>query len=159
MTSHREGCIAKYGELYTRFYHDEKNRFTCFYCGRVATCFDHQPPIPRMTDDRSLGLAHETYIKVPSCESCNLMAGDHLSESLWERLDYIRAELERKNKRLLRGDFWEDSEIKPLGRNLRAHIKAKNNQLAELILRLEYDAGIQAYADSIDEEAIATKYY
>jgi hypothetical protein len=159
MTSYRDECIAKYGELYTRFYHNEENWFTCFYCGCHATCFDHQPPITRVSDYRSLNLAHEKYIKVPSCENCNLLASDELTESLWERLDHIRAKLEKRHKRLLRGDFWEDEEMKPLGKNLRTHIKVKNAQLAALIARLEYNDGIQAYADSIDEDAIATRCF
>lgn len=159
MGSYRDECMAKYNDQYTRFYHDETNRFTCFYCGRMARCFDHQPPITRVSDYRSLGLMHEVYIKVPSCNSCNATASDQLTETLWDRIEFIRSRLQKKNKRLLNGDIWENTEMRPIGRNLKSYIKKKNQELRILNERLEYEKGIQAYADSIDEISIKLKSF
>jgi len=150
MTSYRDECFAKYNDLYLRFYHDEKNRFTCFYCGEAARCFDHQPPITRVSDYRSLNLRHEVYIKVPSCNNCNELASDCLTPTLWERHDLIKDKLRTKNKKLLNGDIWTGVEMKHLGRNLKSYIAKKNRELQILEERLNYVTGIQAYADSND---------
>lgn len=157
--NYRDECLAKYNDLYTRFYHDESDRFKCFYCGQQAHCFDHQPPITRVNDYRSLHLSREIYIKVPSCNHCNSIAGDELTETLWDRHYYIKQRLAEKNKHLLRGWIWEDHEMRPLGRNLKSYIKKKNAETRILFDRLDYEEGIQAYADSIDEESIERREF
>jgi len=155
MTSHRDECLAKYNDLYYRFYHDEEDRFTCFYCGEGANCFDHQPPITRVSDYRSLNLQHEVYIKVPSCNSCNTAAANKLTETLWDRYELVKERLYKKSGKRVRGDFWCKTE----GKNLKNYIAKGRRDMRILNKRLDYTKGIQAYADSIDDVAIELKEF
>lgn len=150
MASHREECLKKWNDLYSRFYHEPDARFTCFYCGEPANTFDHQPPITRVPDFRSSSLDRERYVKVPACRQCNALASDELTESLWDRFDLVKSRLEKKYKKLLRCEGWTNAELQMLGPNLKGMVSSGSALASEIRRRLDYHKGIQTYIDNVE---------
>lgn len=57
----------------------------CYYCGYAATCLDHIRPHSYIANDDERNL-------VPSCDICNLIAGNKHFDSLHAKKEYILAE-------------------------------------------------------------------
>lgn len=152
MASAREEAEKRYGHRYQRFYHDLEARFTCFYCGDPAECFDHVPPICRVSDYESFGLAHPRYLKVPACHECNTLAGSEVQESILERNEVVKAALRRKHRRVLASPEWDADDFAnaALRGRLRHYVKSRTNRVSTILARLDYSLGVQRYCDEFD---------
>ena len=150
VSSYRKEALLKYGEIYTRFVHDDENHYTCFYCGEPGNQYDHQPPITRVSDYRSLGLATEKYIKVVSCAECNGMASDYLSETILDRADFVDKKLKQKYKKIMLSPVWDETDIEQaqLRGRLRQSVKNHSNKLVRILDRIDYGYGVHRYVDA-----------
>ena len=141
-----------YESRYKRCYHNEANRFTCFYCGaNNGIGFDHVPPITRVDDYMAFGLANEIYVKVPACEQCNSLLGNSLQVTILDRVEFLKQRLRRKLARDLRCkvDF---NDTRHMGPRLKAVIRAaiERRDIAEA--RLDYYSGFQWALDNLGVE-------
>lgn len=123
----------------------------CVYCGEPANTVDHQPPISRIDDYESLGLANELYVLIPSCMDCNKLAGSVLHDSPIERLEYIKDSLEKRLKKYLNQVEWDEEELKDIGPNLKSKILEDSNKKLTAINRIEYYSGYDLIIDTSQE--------
>lgn len=145
----RDEAIKKYGHLYTVFRQDRYGVefFKCFYCGDPADQIDHQPPITRVSDYRSLGLVHELYISVPCCAECNQLLNDELTADLLEREVVLKDRLAKKYRRVLRSRTWtpEDIQDAEIVGNLKKFVRGHARRKRRIEDRVDYAGGIRAF--------------
>lgn len=144
----RKLAVSKHEFLYTSLNPPHLLRWQeCIYCGEVATCRDHFPPISRVDDYRSIGLVHEVFIKVPSCDECNLMLGDSLQDTFVERIEYIKNLLAKKYSTHIGSVLseWDDEEISELGPRLGSKIRSIQNRRKYVTDRINYYDGLHWY--------------
>jgi 5-methylcytosine-specific restriction endonuclease McrA len=152
----RDQALATWGDLYRLFrpgrYGGEY--FKCFYCGDPADEIDHQPPVTRVADYRTLGLDHEMYITVPCCRECNQLLSDALTADLLEREVLLKNKLAKKYRRLLDSRTWTDQDIADaelrgsLKKLVKGHAKVKDR----IELRIDYADGVRAFLRWFQEE-------
>lgn len=119
----------------------------CVYCGQPATERDHVPPITRVCDYLSLGLKNNTFIKVPSCNSCNVILSDSLQEDIFQRIEELKNHLIRKNKKHFYAKEWLEEDKKELGKNLKSFVNAKLHKEKLIKSRVEYYEGYDKLLD------------
>ena len=148
----RRHLISTYGSLYsyTGAESSEDGYPLCVYCGDPATERDHVPPISQVDEYRALGLVREHYLLVPSCKSCNTIAGTSLQNSIFERIEVIKDKISRKLARYLKQTEWDEEEIEELGPNLATAVKAGSVKRQMAIARIEYYGGYDYLMDEID---------
>jgi len=107
--------------LYKLFIPSTDKRFICFYCGLPAPTIDHVPPLSKV---KELRMTYDSliYTKVPSCNECNLIAGDEPHVSIFERRIFLKEKLKLKYKKYIKLCDWEEDEISDLGYNLRVSV-------------------------------------
>ena len=127
----------------------------CVYCGQPADSLDHVPPLSRVDDYRALGLVREMYLLVPACRDCNALAGSTLQATFPERVEYVKDEITRKNRRVIAAPEWDQDEIDELGGSLKAYIIAQERKRKRLTSLVEYYAGVDHILDHLDLDEVA----
>lgn len=139
-------------DLYSRVpsVRDPAGYHRCFYCGEPADALDHCPPLSRVSDYRSLGLAHERYWIVPCCGECNNLLGKTLQPSLGRRHDVCKRLLYAKLHRKLDVPEWTEEELEDFGPRLRHEVEAAQRVALRADARLAYDQGLDLWLRSLD---------
>ncbi len=144
----RKRAEGRHSHLYTNLNPPHLGRFhECFYCGEIATCRDHIPPISRVDDYRSLGMLHEVYVKVPCCSECNAALSDSLQETVVGRIEFCKDLLAKKYRKHLGSSQaeWEEDEVKELGPRLRSKVRSHMNRRKYAEDRVNYYDGMDWY--------------
>ncbi len=89
----------------------------CVYCGADQECYDHAVPLSHFDGDRRH--ARKLYYAqgwetMPSCRSCNSLAGTHFSESFEDRKKFISKGLKRRYRNSLNSPSWTKKELNSL---------------------------------------------
>jgi hypothetical protein len=113
----------------------------CVYCGEIASCQDHFPPI----SVTRIGLL------LPACHECNGLAGTDWSSDFWERCELVKNKLRGRYARWLNTPDWDDEEIAELGYNLRTNVTAWQEQKKIARTRIAWNA--EPYLASIDHNS------
>ena len=85
--------------------------YQCVYCGLTE---DHWPP-------QSLTIYG---LLIPACRECNNIAGTNWASDFLERVAYVKENIAKKNKRVLRTPDWSVAELKRLGHSLRTKVES-----------------------------------
>ena len=89
--------------------------FTCFYCGEIATEWDHVPPVSRYHDYYALYNRHKP-ILVPSCSECNRILSDSMQRDVYERFTECKVKLTKRLGKYIRyGEIWSEESIEYSG--------------------------------------------
>lgn len=105
----------------------------CTYCGDEATQRDHLIPassFARRAFDTPMNL-------VPACGCCNSTLGAFQKPDLATRALFIRTELTRRHRKLLKAPEWTAEELADLGPELRQSVAATQQSRCRLQTRLE----------------------
>lgn len=119
-----------------------KGSRTCVYCGEFAEETDHVLPVSYAfgllsADPGLLKRYKRALYIVPSCRSCNSIAGDDVGFSgIKEKRRYIRAKLEEKHKKVLAQVDWAEDDVEELGPTLKSHVEHMQDKKAKLRRRL-----------------------
>ena len=144
-----------------RHHHESKYWFTngarseegwieCIYCGLPADTRDHVPPLNRVEDYQHIGLAQEFYLKVPSCKQCNSLANEHLQDSIFDRIEFVKDKLARKYARLLKSAHWTEDELEELGPVLRSQVREAHVKAEIESARIDYYFGYEHLMDVLE---------
>jgi|ERR1700680_270423 len=115
---------------------------TCTYCGGIAQCMDHVPPLShaaRMLDISRDELMSTTLMVVPSCYECNGLAGSSYQATLSERRAYVKRRLREKYRQLLLVPKWSEDEIAELGYHLATVVKTADYKFESVRERLAFN--------------------
>jgi len=110
-----------FNHLYNLYIPSKDKRYICFYCGLPAPAIDHVPPLSKV---KELRMIYDSiiYTKVPSCNECNLIAGDESDTCIFQRRIFVKEKLIIKYKKYIKLCDWEEDEIDQLGYNLRVSV-------------------------------------
>jgi hypothetical protein len=148
----KRNSVAHYEERYHLVTGEREPMFwRCVYCGLPAESKDHVPPITRVSDYESLGLAIELYIKVPCCLECNNLLGAELQDSFFQRAEVLKDKLARKYRRHLNNVDWDDEELEELGPTLKSKVLEGKVKSQRVLARIEYYAGVDLVMDWIQD--------
>uniref|UniRef100_A0A6M3LL27 HNH endonuclease n=1 Tax=viral metagenome TaxID=1070528 RepID=A0A6M3LL27_9ZZZZ len=102
----------------------------CIYCGEKAHVYDHVPPISKAEQFKG------TFIKVPSCKSCNAILNNTSFKTLKERREHLIKKL--SNRKDLKIPIWDYSELSELEGFIKKYIKKGIKNREVLKKRLTY---------------------
>ena len=105
-----------------------ENDGICVYCGMPAWTTDHFLPLSVVSALDGIVIRPNGRVLVPACGHCNSVARDALFKTVAAKRRYIQKRLAEKNAKLLSLPTWTDEQLKELGPNLRAKIKADINR-------------------------------
>ena len=109
----------------------------CYYCGAPGTTIDHVPP--KTARDRLIALGrHFTPVELPACSECNSAIG---ARALWtasERKAFVKRWLRQRYAKYLRIPPWTESELAPLGDQLRGYILASIERQRQIRARISW---------------------
>lgn len=115
----------------------------CIYCGAAGMHWDHVYPISiaarldlKRPSTRKI-LRHALYI-VPSCQSCNTIAGAEPCFSIKQKRQFIQKQLKERYRHKLKEIQWGESELSELGPTLRSHILTQQIELYEIERRIHH---------------------
>lgn len=134
MPNSRLNYIRSAGFLYTSI----PNRGICVYCGACSTCTDHFIPLSYTNRMLNTGIKSKKLVKLPSCISCNSIAGSEVFSTLGKKRRYIQRRLRQKYKKLLKTPCWEEKEFAEISDNLAAKIRSDLIQRKELLRRISW---------------------
>ncbi len=108
----------------------------CFYCGQLSTCRDHIVPVAWLGTYR-----HNEWSSawVQSCSECNTLLSDCVFDSLPERLEYLKARLLKRYKKVLSIPEWTPSELVELEGEILQYVIQGQKAKAILHQRLQFD--------------------
>lgn len=120
----------------------------CFYCNDIATCKDHPYPASLR------GKRHQDDETVPCCTECNQLLKNFYAEELFDRFTYIMQKIMEKYKFNWETIRWTEEEMKELGPNLQAYIKAQDRAIQRCfaIIQRQYEIRKQTSLDGIFQE-------
>jgi len=130
----------------------DKGYKLCIYCGQPADTLDHVPPLNRIDDYESLGLAQEQYVLAPACRSCNSTAKDNLEDGILQRIEAVKDRIAKNLRKYLQRVEWDEEELAELGPNILSAVKANNIKTELAISRLEYYGGFDVVLDWLEEQ-------
>ena len=103
----------------------------CYYCGLPGNTIDHVIPtsILNMLDRGSDPITYEEFIKyrklkVPCCLECNNFLGSTYQKTIKERKIFLKKQLKRRYRKILKMPNWTQAEINELQPTLRSHVLA-----------------------------------
>ena len=127
--------IGKFGNDYAPawcnvglFYSRDQGEYeatVCAYCGEYASHKEHLVPyswIRLLSSSVGEEVTIWTWV-LPSCAECNMLAGDLLFGSAYEKRRYIQGRLKARHE--FNSEPWKDEEIESLGFTLRQYVRAK----------------------------------
>lgn len=119
----RKQNMKLYNQLYARVrFHDQRDKWRCFYCGQEAGTIDHQPPLSVIGSMVTSGIIFQC-VTIPCCFQCNSILGNAQTTTLSERFELLKERLRTKYRKELRlAGQWTLSEILELGPSLRAMV-------------------------------------
>lgn len=85
----------------------------CFYCGAKPDSQDHIVPWSMINVEKK-HKGSDNGPRTPSCMSCNLILSSLFFDSLKERCDYLKRQLQKKYAKILKNQDWSDEELKEL---------------------------------------------
>lgn len=99
--SNRKTLLSIYGNKYQPMVSASiSDTRLCFYCGDIAQCKDHQPPICH-ADRINSSDGEVEYLLIPSCNECNQLLGSSFTNTADERSSLAKSLLRQKYKSLL----------------------------------------------------------
>lgn len=132
--SARSRALSRCHSLYSRI----PNEGVCVYCGERATEEDHFVPVSVASAMTGIMWVTSGRVLVPSCTSCNRIAGNKPFKSIGAKRRYIQAQLRRKYRKLLDTPAWLPSELAELDYSLRSAVQAKQLERIVIQRRLEW---------------------
>lgn len=117
----------------------------CVYCGEVAQCLDHFPPL-------SVQLGG---LLLPSCNECNLLAGVNWPYDFQRRAKYVLERLRLKYRREMETPDWCGAELKQLRGGLKGMVKKWQERKDYVARRLRWNA--LAYLACIDHDDVVAR--
>lgn len=114
----------------------------CVYCGEPADSDEHFPPQSH---------SDHGYI-LRACVECNTIATDKWPDLFDKRVAYVKAQLRKRNAKLLRTPEWTTDELSALGHGLRTEVLRCLPRLATIKQRLAWNAA--AYIASVDHSSV-----
>ena len=102
----------------------------CIYCGVIADCYDHVPPI-------SAFIKNAPAFKFAACTECNSMLSSNSETNLKKRRDYLFKKYYKKYKKVFNMPDWSIEELNELDSSMRTFVinglKAKAHITARLL--------------------------
>lgn len=134
---------------------------SCVYCGEPAEHIDHVLPVSFITQNRAplTKTQRAQLITVPACADCNHRAGGRVFKSLMQKRNWLRVDLENKERRLLLEPMWTEQEIAALGHGIRGYVIARQAKRVLTLTRLTHDGLPEDWHDyrNIDAERVSWK--
>lgn len=107
----------------------------CYYCGDLATCYDHTIPVSYLIKTRE----HLFDIPLlPSCTECNNLLGSFLFKSLEDRKAFVKKKLKKKYNKVLKSALWSEEELNELGPELQMTIRSMEEEKNIILKRLKF---------------------
>lgn len=131
---------------YSSYYHLKfKGLTNCIYCGELATEKDHVMAVHYVqgielwrSEIYKKFLPHG-FCLVPSCISCNSIAGGRGFTNILIKRAYIQKKLRKKYRKQLEAQAWEERELREIeGYVLRTGVRALENQSRRLMRRANW---------------------
>lgn len=86
----------------------------CSYCGTVATCHDHVPPVSFYKLGPRKGKRLLEYPWVPAFTECNLLLSNKILLTVSSRAGYLARHLKARYTKLLSMPDWQEEELDEL---------------------------------------------
>ncbi len=97
-----------------------ENKYICTYCGATSECREHVIPVCYLSLSRNYD-PRKSWI-VPSCNSCNSLAGAFIAFSIPEKARYITTKFKNKYRKFLKQPEWTQEELDELDYKLKTMI-------------------------------------
>lgn len=110
----------------------------CTYCGETRKLtVDHVLPVSYLFPRRFKNINNKG-ITCVACSQCNGFLGNRHFDTFMDRCEFVSARIEKKHRRLARGDVWEKDELATLKGKLRTYVKQQNLRRLSLQERIEW---------------------
>lgn len=116
----------------------ERKKDRCAYCGVIANTRDHVVPKSFFFSRSKQFALHKSINNiVKACSECNNIASNKVFLNFWEKKQYIAEKFYCKNKKLLNGVDWTESEIEELEGLLKIAIGSNKHKKERAKIRYE----------------------